>query len=853
MSHAWAQTVAPEQAARVAANFLNNSGARQHVNLELAHVEKLPGKKPAGNIRTQENFQDALIYIFNINQTEGLILVSGDARATPVLGYSLNGSYNATQQPEAFRKWIEFYRKQIIWAKDNLPETEALSGEWKALDAGTAKARTGETKAVGPLLQTIWNQAPYYNDLCPYDPETDSKSVTGCVATAMAQIMKYWNYPAQGSGFSSYQHDRFGTLSANYGTTTYQWSSMPNNVTSSNTAVATLMYHCGVSVEMDYSGESSGAYGSVMVAPALKNYFLYAETAAVAEREDYSNAEWLNLLRSELDAGQPVYYEGFGGGSGHAFVCDGYDQGDFFHFNWGWGGYSDGYFKVDALDPEGLGIGAGDGVYNSYQTIVYGIKPREGADSEEGGNQEEVVFYNGLGISEDLTISSENISYGESFSVHCNLVNGDKVAFNGDLGAAVFDSQLNFVNFVEVIENVSLNSGYTFTDGLTFSSEGSLEFLPGTYSVYVFYKPASADWILLNGTGDNISTSATFTVSYQDDIEVYSEMTVEDADKIYSGGSLSVSFSVANTGSSDFSGILDLSLYSLDGNYVADVEVLEGIELCSGCYFEEPLSFSTSSLAAAPGTYLMALQYVVDGTEDYQLAGSSYHTNPIKVIVQSAPLHADSYENNDQQSAASLIDAAFANDQFSYKTASNFHTNSDYDYYKIELEAGFAYTISARLQDSYASDDNQAYTVDALFSYSIDDGEFEGPFDDIIGGDIEVEGPATVVFFAAPYFQGLTGTYSLDLNLSREEGEVATGIGDEKEAVSIYPNPVSGSLHVSALRPLAWCNIYSVAGKQVWSSSAAPVLDLSSLSAGVYILELIAQSGEIQKHRIIKE
>ena len=154
----------------------------------------------------------------------------------------------------------------------------------------------------------------------------------------MAQIMKFWNYPETGSGFHSYNHPAYGTLSANFGSTTYQWSLMPNVVSSSNSAVATLMYHCGVSVNMVYDIAAKGGSSAqtLDVAAALKTYFGYSSTVEGKYRKDYTDAQWIDLLKTELNAGRPVQYAGTGSSGGHSFVCDGYNSNDFFHMNWGW-------------------------------------------------------------------------------------------------------------------------------------------------------------------------------------------------------------------------------------------------------------------------------------------------------------------------------------------------------------------------------------------------------------------------------------------------------------------------------------------------------------------------------------
>ena len=186
--------------------------------------------------------------------------------------------------------------------------------------------------------------------MCPADAAGPcGHAFTGCTITAMAQIMKYWNYPTKGTGSHSYSHPTYGNLSADFGSTTYQWSQMPNSVTSQNDAVATLMYHCGVSLETDYGPSASGAFDP---RDALVQYFNYSSNAMLVNRGGFTNSDWIRMLKTELDLRHPIWYTG-SGFFGHSFICDGYQDADYFHFNWGWSGTSDGYFYIGNLNPGG--------------------------------------------------------------------------------------------------------------------------------------------------------------------------------------------------------------------------------------------------------------------------------------------------------------------------------------------------------------------------------------------------------------------------------------------------------------------------------------------------------------------
>ena len=332
--------------------------------------------------------EQVAFYVFNVG-TIGYVIVSGDDTVMPILGYSDQGNFISENMPSNIKKWLENYKNEIIFIIGNdIKATEEINKEWSLQQANNKSNNTTlSVNAVNPLIQTHWDQSPYVNDLCPFDNTYSQRTVTGCPATAMAQIMKYWNYPSNGTGFHSYNHPTYGTLSANFANTTYQWSSMPNTVSSSNNAVATLMYHCGVAVEMNYGVAATGGSGSYVIiaaAPsvqqtcenAFKTYFGYnASTLQGLKRSNYTDSNWINLLKNELDLGRPVQYAGFGSGGGHTWVCDGYDNNNYLHMNWGWGGNSDAYFQINALNPGALGTGGGSGGFNSNQQALIGIQP----------------------------------------------------------------------------------------------------------------------------------------------------------------------------------------------------------------------------------------------------------------------------------------------------------------------------------------------------------------------------------------------------------------------------------------------------------------------------------------------
>lgn len=389
---AMAKHVDLETAKSVAVTFWEN-------NVQKSNIHK--SGYEFYDIAAQTEFTN--LYIFNTNG--GFVIVSSDDAAKPILGYSQQGSFDPNNIPVNAREWLNNYNREIQYAIDNNIESgEETREAWNNLRNGKGLAPKS-TRTVSQLMTTTWNQSPYYNDLCPYDGDT--RSVTGCVATAMAQVMKYWNWPLQGTGSHSYtsdEHPEYGILSADFGNTIYDWDNMPDALTegSSSTeinAVATLMYHCGVSVEMQYSATASGAYSvsyfnqlEYCTENAWRNFFGYSDDLHgalrmfryVDENDDtliyelYQYEEWIEMLKEDLDALRPILYTGHGNIGGHAFVFDGYDSNDLFHVNWGWGGYENGFFSVDALEPAPGGVGGGDYLFNMDHTAVFGVEPDYG-------------------------------------------------------------------------------------------------------------------------------------------------------------------------------------------------------------------------------------------------------------------------------------------------------------------------------------------------------------------------------------------------------------------------------------------------------------------------------------------
>ncbi|RDC62142.1 thiol protease/hemagglutinin PrtT [Adhaeribacter pallidiroseus] len=845
-----AKHVPAESALQVATNFWSQvapvSGAgKSQRTLTLVHQEV--AKQVSPNAR-QAPF--TFYYVFSAPANGGMVFISADDHVNPVLGYTRTGTYNSAKLPANLVKWLEGYKNEIRYAARQNKTSQKTQLAWQALQNGSSPvARTRGTlvEAVDPLITTTWNQSPYYNALCPYDNEAGEQAVTGCVATAMAQIMRYWKYPAQGSGFHSYNHEKYGTLSANFSNSTYDWNNMPNAINSPNQAIAALMKDVGVSVEMSYGVAADGGSSAYVISAAsqsehcseyaLKTYFGYKDVKGV-QRADYTEADWINLLKTELSNGQPILYAGFGGGGGHAFVCDGYDQNNLFHMNWGWGGYYDGFFAISALNPDGQGTGGGTGSYNSNQQALIGIKAPDAPNQESADLQ----------LFDHVTVDYNVVSFGTEFTVHTNIHNKGQGTFKGDYAAAAFDENGNFIDFVKTYTGNALEPDNYYIDGVDFDTKGLLSLLPGKYNIYIFSRAEGSQWqqIKSNTYSDHVNLE----IINQNNLDLYQAVAVQKPNELYQGKEIAVSTFAKNLKMEAFTGIMAVNLYDLEGNFAFEIGQKQLNQLCYNCESGE-IVFENNNLNVEPGTYLLAVLHYNE-TDNWRITGSEYYVNPIKVVVKAAPMGGDAYENNNTVTEAAPLALNFVgNTAHVTTTQANIHEGTDYDYYKFELPAGRKFEITARVNDSYGSQDNQTYTNDVLFTMSADGENWTEAYDQEME-TVEVEGGKTIYANVSPYFQGETGTYSLDITVKEL---LPTGTKDNYQdlAVQAYPNPTSGTLHIQAKKEYTQYELLNLTGKVLLSiPKNTSEINIAPLPNGIYMLRTQSKTG-YQMQKIVKQ
>ncbi|MBC8311161.1 MAG: C10 family peptidase [Candidatus Marinimicrobia bacterium] len=304
-----------------------------------------------------------LYHIFHLSPI-GFIIVAADDRVVPILGYSFENVYQTDGQPISINYFMNKFKSDIMDAiENNFPQIESVQRKWsKYQSANIDRLRD---RSVSPLLSARFDQGATWNTMCPTDGAgPDGHALVGCVSVSMSQIMHYWKYPEFGAGSNSYYHSDYGNISANFNTQ-YDFDSMENNV--GNTASQKLLYHAGVAVDMGYGADGSGAWvvgGNPSAYYALKNNFLYRTDMSYIYPYQYSDSQYRQKLKDELDSNRPMIYRGYSSDGGHAWNVDGY-QDDEFHCNWGWGGSNNGYFPLSTL-----------GGFDSDQAAVIKIQPQ---------------------------------------------------------------------------------------------------------------------------------------------------------------------------------------------------------------------------------------------------------------------------------------------------------------------------------------------------------------------------------------------------------------------------------------------------------------------------------------------
>ena len=458
----FAKQISHNDAFLIASRFITKTKTTKATanNINLAYTSK-------STINSNKN----CFFVFNNGNEDGYIIVAADdCVQSSILGYSDRGKFDKDNMPSNFQWWLEQYQREIDYANTTTIQQFATS--------------------VAPLLGNIsWDQGDPYNILCPTLTNSSGKSertVTGCVATATAQVMRYHKWPTTGTGSNSYLWEAGNkTLSVDFSNSKYDWDNMTETYDKYSTAteknaVAKLMYDCGISCNMNYNLSEKGGSGAsaYLQINGLYKYFGYDQGMEHLSRDYYKLADWNATIINEINNKRPVIYHGLGSGGGHSFIIDGYNKDGYFHFNWGWGGSSDGYFVTTALNPGELGIGGGAGGYNYNQGIAIGVQPALASTTPS------------IEIASDGINISEDANYGTLItSKRIANLNWSNATFS--LAYKIESISNGIVTYLQFISNTTLNSQYYYKDISYPANTIASYFNDGEYKVSLVIKPST--------------------------------------------------------------------------------------------------------------------------------------------------------------------------------------------------------------------------------------------------------------------------------------------------------------------------------------------------------------------------
>ncbi len=455
-------------------------------------------------------------YAFNDTDHDAFVIISGSTLMRPVLAYGaglIATDTDSADMPEGLRWWLNAISERTTYLEQH-PEAAETQAQINAT-----------TSAVAPLLNGIeWDQTGVYSLMTP--TISGSNCPTGCVATAMAQVIRYYQNPTQGQGSHSYTwtykengSSKSKTLSVNFSAQTYDYSLMPKYVSSANSLttaqkneVAKLCYHCGVSVDMSYDTEGSGTT-NYLISRALIENFGYNSLIANINREAFSYDEWISIIQQELEAGRPVLYGGLSAyeDAGHAFILEGYDTNGRYYINWGWNGRYNAYYDIAVLNPNGYGTGASmmDDGFCENQVAVLNISHNEG----EGTYRTSLSG----GGDNSFTFSKSSVSKGSSVTIKVNSIyNFSGIDAQGNFGVVLMKDG-------EVIKKTSLfektikgcddnGSCYGFNIGSSYTIPSTLS--DGTYQAYIYFQPKGSDnWDIIRMPRTKFESYLQFVVS----------------------------------------------------------------------------------------------------------------------------------------------------------------------------------------------------------------------------------------------------------------------------------------------------------------------------------------------------
>lgn len=820
-------------------------------------------------------------YIFNDAHRQGYVIVSGDDALPPIIGYADSGHIDADRLPIQLRQLLDMYTKQVAYVRST--GVQYLDPEATALRATSGYYMKYPRPVVEPLIKSRWNQSTPYNNLAP-KLDNEDRAVSGCVATAMAQLMYYHRWPERGKGSHSYtpeySNKAYGTLTVDFSQSTYQWSKMRDTYTVSTDgkeswtkeegdAVARIVYDAGVSVDMSFSPQESGAYMDHAM-EALGKYFGYH--SYFIDRTSTSGDEFYKLITKELDARRPVLFSGGSSGGAHAWVVDGYATNGFLHVNWGWGGSSDGYFMLDFMSPASLGIGGGAGSFHQWHNVVLATPAKTGVSDPYAKAK-----YPRLSIFGTFYPTKEQLTKSTPLPVVLEKVgNSGHTEFYGSAGVGIYRERDNSLVSTHVIYDIpkshALGMFRQYVD--PWHAELDLSALSdGKYYV----SPISRAFVPSpTNSNQNINTEwqqMEYPMSFRMVVEGSSVRVTERGDRFVlrlgSAPKETMPTWVGKAGSSTFviqnaSGVSmdgDLGMIFVHSNGVSRDTLYTEMYMYAGATSERLISYNTAGgTQLAAGTYTIELCYRTSSKDGQGKTVYTYHPvinsfAPYRITVRDAIAKSqlqvyrfDIYQGSEVWQSSYIDKSDLAKGTY-YLNATIYNTSGDAftggvryrlvdvaDETSITVGTSSDMTLPAgyinRLEATRVPFDPQALGLKAGHTYRL-------IVECLIGGQ--------------PLDVWLPGSPRYHIGYS-DKGNATSIDPIHTTSVKLYPNPVVSTLSVEGAG-IARVEVYDLTGVLVASaqgSALAQTIDLGHLSSGIYLVRVHTASG-IEAHRIAKQ
>lgn len=823
-----ASQISPRQAEAIASQFANSTP-----RLKAYGTSHSAAAMKVAYTKMSATDGENLLHVVNRGDDGGYVVVAGDdAAPNVVLGYSTGGTFDYETAPENLRWWLDEYGRQMEYMIEN------------GITASKQASAPTFDRNVEPMVTTRWNQDAPYNNMCP--TLNGLRTYTGCVATAMAQVMNYHEWPVQGTGSHTY-YDYEGcerTLSANFGETTYRWDLMldtydANSSQESQDAVATLMKHCGVSVDMTYMQQASGAL-SGNAAQALVQYFGYPADVQILSRDYRTYDEWITLIKNEIDAGRPVLFGAQSTAGGHEFVIDGYNTDGYFHVNWGWGGQSDNYFLIATLNPDDQGIGGGsDSGFKFMQDIIVNVRPNPTGNEREFY---EICADGSLGIN----VSSSSLGRTARVSLPA-LYNFSRQFITAYAGIGIEDSEGRLIETSYNTDNVLMTSyGYLASYGTTVSFTIPEDLEAGEYRIYPYYRKyddettygrihvayTESQYISMTVGSDGKATFGTAAPQWKD-LDA-ANITVTDNPTFTSGQTTRLTVDITNNGTETFSGPLSFALLNQNSDNIVYTPITDEDK-----YYGYPSLFDVYTIPAGETENVemsLTISNFTPSAKYYRVAIVDENENIIG-IPQLVRITNPTISLNGMN--PEILPSAENVDPDNIQARATLYNQSD--------DEEYIGNVSARILvgGRYTMLETKEVTIPAASSLTV---EFSGSFADGEAG----EQYSLWIFDAS----GKSLFPYTSFTLAGGTGGVETaGITDG--GTRLYPNPVGDVLNVTDGRGISRVQVFGLTGSQVLDvatgGDTATAIDMSALPAGTYIVRTVITDGTAAMQKVIKK